>query len=288
MNTRTTMQPSSSRLLAFALTLVPSASGAVVAPSARTQEALPAAREIVDRYAQVTHLAESLAKTSSLHAKGAFAMEAMGLKGEAEIWSAKPDRRSVSMEMGAFGKMVTGFDGQTAWMTHPMMGARILKGPELLQAKLEAAYDSSLKPGRDYESMQTLGREAFEGKDCYKVEVVARPLEGMDPEKSRAVRTSLEFYEVASGLLIGNMGRQEGEMGGGPFTTVFSDYRDFGGPLMAAKTRVRQAGQEITLTIESVEFDKATDADFAMPMEVQKLVSAGAPKAPAPDPPKGE
>ena len=244
---------------------------------------MPSAREIVDRYAEVTHLADALAKTQSLHVKGSFAMEAMGLKGAAEIWSAKPDRRSVAMEMGAFGKMVTGFDGKTAWMTHPMMGTRILKGPELLQAKLEAAYDSALKPEKDYESMQTLGRESFEGKDCYKVEVVARALEGMDPVQTRPVRTSIEFYEVATGLLIGNNGRQEGEMGGGPFKTIFSDYREFGGQLMAAKTRVRQAGQEILLTIESVEFDTASEAVFALPIEVQKMLDAAAPKPSVPD-----
>jgi hypothetical protein len=281
------MKTCSSRLLAFALTLAPLAS---VAPAAlaRTQEALPSAREIIDRYAQVTHLAESLAKTSSMHVQGEFAMKAMGLKGEAEIWTGKPDRRFVSMEMGAFGRMVTGFDGHTAWMTHPMMGARILKGTELLPAKLEAAYDAALKPERDYESIQTLGRETFEGKDCYKVEVVARPLAGMDPEKTKAVRTSLEFYEVASGLLIGNSGRQEGEMGGGPFTSVFSDYRDFGGQLMAARTVVRQAGQEIELTFDSVEYDTATEAVFALPVEIQKMVGAEGAKPPVAEPRKGE
>jgi len=275
-----------SRLLALAFTLVPLASGATVASPARAQDGLPSAREIVDRFAEVTHLCESLAKTSSLHAKGSFAMEAMGLEGAAEIWSAKPDRRFVSIEMGAFGAMVTGYDGRTAWVTHPMMGTRVLKGPELLQVKLEAAYDSALKPGHVYESLQTLGRETFEGKDCYKIEAVARPLEGMDAESTRAVRTTIEYYEVASGLLISSTGRQEGEMGGGPYTSLYSDYRDFGGQLMAAKTRVRQAGQEFTLTIESVEFDMASDARFALPVEVQKLVEAAGARPPAPPAPK--
>jgi hypothetical protein len=257
----------------------PVAAPAEASAAAPVQPSQPTGREVVERYAALAHLGESLAKTSSLHAKGKFALEAMGLEGVAEVWSAKPDRRLVTMEMGAFGTMVTGYDGRTAWMTHPMMGARLLADTELLQIKLEAAYDSALKPERDYESLQNLGRESFEGKDCWKVEAVAKPLEGMDPEKTRAARTTIEYYEVESGLLLGNSGRQEGEMGGGPYTTVFSDYRDFGGHVMAAKTRVRQAGQEITLTIESVEYDTATDATFAPPVEVQKLIEARGAKA---------
>ncbi len=252
------------------------------------ENALPAAREIVDRYAEVTHLGEVLVRTSSMHMQGSFAMEAMGLVGAVDVWSAKPDRRFLSMEMGAFGTMVTGYDGKIAWMTHPMMGARILKGTELLQAKLEAAYDTALKASPDYESLQTLGRESFEGKDCYKVEVIAKPLEGMDPEKTRAVRTSIEYYEVASGLLLGNSGRQEGELGGGPFTTNFTDSKDFGGQLLATKTRVRTTGQEIVLTVESVTYDTATETTFALPLEIQKMAAAGNPKPPAADPPKQE
>lgn len=275
-------QLSRARLLVLAFALVPSSSSALAAPRvARAQEALPSAREIVDRFAAVTHLEESLEKTSSMHVKGSFAMEAMGLKGAAEIWSAKPNRRYVSMEMGPFGTVVTGFDGQTAWMTHPMMGARILAGTEFLQAKLEASYDEKLKT-KGYDSLTTLGREAFEGKECYKVEVVARPLEGMDVESTRAVRTSLEYYEIASGLLIGSSGRQEGELGGGPFTQVFSDYRDFSGALMPVKTMVRQSGQEIVLTLERVEFDTATEATFGLPVEIQKLVEAGTAKPATP------
>ncbi len=276
---------SPARLPALAFALAPlSFLAPATLPIAHAQEGLPSAREIVDRFAAVTHLGEFLDKTSSMHVKGSFAMEAMGLKGAAEIWSAKPDRRFVSMEMGPFGTVVTGYDGQTAWMTHPMIGARILAGTELLQAKLEAGYDERLKTGAGYESMTTLGREPFEGKECFKVEILARPLEGMEAESTRAVRTSLEYYELASGLLIGTSGRQEGELGSGPFTQVFSDYKDFGGCLMATRTLVRQAGQEIVLTLESVDFDTATAATFALPIEIQKLVEASAAKPADPKP----
>jgi hypothetical protein len=282
------MKKLSSSLPALAFLLFSLAPTLTAAPQAQVvQTELPAARAILDRFAEAAHLKESLARTRSMHGRGKFSMEAMGLEGALELWSAKPDRRIVSMEMGPFGKVVTGYDGQTAWMTHPMTGARILEGVELMQLKLEAAYDAGLKTADLYESMRTIGREPFEGHDCYKVELVAKPLEGMDVEKTRAVRTSIEYYEVESGLLLGASGRQEGEMGGGPYTQVYSDYEDFGGQLMATRTRVRASGQEFMITIDSVEYDTATEATFALPVEIQKMVEAAAAKpVPPAKPPK--
>lgn len=277
------MKPSSrSTLLALAgLTLLaPLALTMAQAPEA-VQPQLPSAREIVDRFATVTHTRETLARTRSMHIKGSFEMESMGLKGAAVIWSAKPDLRHVSIDMGAFGLMVTGYDGKTAWMTHPMMGSRILTGTELLASRLEATYDAALKSSDQYESMRTVGREVFEGRDCYKLELVAKPLEGMDPASTLKVRTSHEFYEVETGYLAGTSGYQQGEMGEGPFTSVLLEYKDFGGQLVATRNQLRQAGVEILMSVESIEFDTATETTFALPVEIRKLLEAPA-ATPAP------
>ncbi len=246
---------------------------------------LPSAREVIDRFAEVTKRKALIEKTKSKHEKGKFLMPAFGLEGAMESWSTKPDRHLTVVEMAAMGKVTTGYDGQVAWSMHPMMGPRILKGAELLQNKLEASYDADLKTSPLIESIQTVGREIFEGKDCYKVQVVAKPLEGMDSEKTREVRTSFEFYEVGSGLLAGLKGKQEGEMGGGPYTAVVSDYKDFGGYLLATKTVMKAGGQEFTVTVDSVDFDTATDEIFALPKEVQaKLESEAKKPAPQPEP----
>lgn len=264
--------------LASLLASAPLAAAAAPRPLMLQGEALPAAREVIDRYVTATNLKTGIEKTSSLHIQGTFSMPAMGLTGATDIWSAKPNLRVASIEMGAFGKMLTGYDGKTAWMTHPMMGARILSDTEFLQAKLEAAYDSGLKAAENYESLKTVGRQTFEGKDCYKVEVVAKALAGMDAAKTLPARTSHEYYEVSSGLMLGSEGRTEGEMGGGPFTVLFSDYKDFGGQLLPTKTRHRQSGQEVMLEVGTVEFDTASEATFAPPLEIQKLVEAAAAK----------
>lgn len=245
-------------------------------PAAQGATELPAARAIIDRFIEVTHSKEVLEKTRSLHVVGTFSMSAMGLEGAAEIWSARPNLRVVSIEMGAFGKTVTGYDGKNAWMVQPMIGARLLSGTELLQASLEADYDAALKRGDKYLSMETVGQEAFEGKPCYKVKLVAKPMEGMDAEASLPARTSFEYYEVTTGLLAGTSGFVDSEMGSGPFTTVSSDYKEFGGQLLATRTQVRQSGVEIQLLFASVEYDTATPETFVPPIEIRKLLEGEA------------
>jgi hypothetical protein len=260
----------------------------LAAPSAFAQDAsaaMPSAREVIDRHAKACNLTEVLAQKHSMHVLGKFSMAAMGIEGTAEIWSAKPAMRKTSMVMGNFGQMVTGYDGKVAWMTHPMVGARIAKGTELLQSRLEADWNAALKTGGQYESLRTVGRESFEGKECWKVEVVAKPLEGMDPQATLEARTSFEYYEIEGGLLIGTKGKQESDLGSGPFTQIFSDYKDFGGMRMATKTTVRQSGQEIVLQLDSVEFDTLDEAFFKLPADVQTMLDAAS-KAPEPATPR--
>src|SRR5262245_32346029 len=144
-------------LLAVSCVLSTAVQSRFAAQQAAAVETLPSAREVLDRFADVTKLKDALEKTSSLHMKGKFGMEAMGIEGAAEEWSAKPNRRLVSVQMGAFGTMLSGYDGHVAWMTHPMVGARILKGTELLQQMVESGYDAALKPDSLFESMRTVG-----------------------------------------------------------------------------------------------------------------------------------
>lgn len=261
------------------LLTVPVALGASRSASQEAKGELPSARALIDRFAEVTHAKEVVEKTRSMHVLGKFSMAGMGLEGPAEIWSARPNLRTVSIQMGAFGQTVTGYDGKHAWMVQPMMGARLLSGTELLQASLEADYDAALKRGDKFLSMETVAKETFEGKECFKVKLVAKPSPGMDAAGSLQARTSFEYYEVASGLLAGTSGYIDSEMGSGPFTTVSSDYKDFGGQLLATRTRVRQSGIEIELSFTSVEYDTATAETFAPPAEVRALLEDEEPAA---------
>ena len=270
--------------LALALSGVSYAHRAQEAAQAPATETLPSAREILDRYAKATNLTAVVEKTKSSHMKGKMSIPAAGIEGPMEVWSAKPDRQLAVINLGpAIGEIKTGYDGKVGWMIQPMMGAKILKGSELLRMKIDSAYDSGLKNSELYESIETVGTESFTGKDCYKVKVVIKPIEGMDAEKTKETRTSYEFYETATGLLVGKKGIEASDIGDTPYTAQLSDYKTFGEQLVPTKTVQKFSGQEMVFTVDSVEFDTVTDGVFELPAEIKTL--AGEAAQPAPEKP---
>ncbi len=247
--------------------------------AARAPQTLPSAREIIDRFNEVTHTKAMIETTKSVHVRGRMSIPAFEIEGPLEIWSAKPNLQLMQVDFGKqIGLNRSGHDGSVAWSIHPMSGGpKLREGVDLLQAKLEAAYDSSLKSPDLYESIKTVGRGTFEGKDCYQVEVVLKPLAGMDPVKTRSVRTRVEHYEVESGLLRGASGVQATDQGSAPYTQTASDYKKFGVQLVPTKSRIKVNGQEFAITIESVEFDTVDRKVFALPPEIRKLTAAKSP-----------
>jgi hypothetical protein len=257
-----------------------SGSAAQESPVSAAQGTLPQAREVIERHLQATNARAVLEKTSSRHVRGTLTIPGFGIKGSYEVWAAKPDRSLTRIELGAFGDDETGYDGQTGWAIRSLMGgATLLEGEELLQALAAARYDGELKSEELYESVQTVTRETFEGKDCYKVEVVLKALAGVDAEKSKAVRTSHEFYEVESGLLLGVRGTAASPVGPVAITSVSTEYKPFGQALMATKNSVEQMGQRFEIRIDSVEFDTVEPGVFALPQEIQTLLEAREAKA---------
>jgi len=259
------------------LPLVLLASLAVLAPSAQepaaAAQALPEARALVQRFLTVTKY-EVVAKSQSRHEKGTLELP-VG-KGQLESWSVRPLSTRQVTKLGDFGTFESGILAGTAWMTLPGGGATLLEGVELLQVRLDGAYDAATKPETLFQSLTTVGREAFEGVECFKVEVVARPLEGMDVEATKKARTFHEFYEVESGLLRGSKGLLEGEISKGPYVRIFKDYKELAGTLVPTRTVLRQDSLEVVTKLESIDFDTATAADLAAPKAIQRLLAAEA------------
>jgi uncharacterized protein DUF620 len=268
---------------ALALLLAAGVSAAPAhAPRQETVTAVvPEAREVIERYLVVTKWKDKLASASSRHDRGMVKFS--GIQGTAETWAKKPDRQLFQLDLQGFGKMLSGYDGKTAWMSGQMTGSRLLAGTDLLQTRLEAGWDSMRKPAELYESLRTSGTKTFQGKECYELELVAKPLDGMDAEATRASRTSLEYYEIASGLLLGSTGRQDGELASGPFERNFLAYKELGGVLVPTVTKLKQGAVEMELTTDSVEFDTVTDEQVQPPLEIRTLAQA---EAAPPTPPK--
>lgn len=233
---------------------------------------LPPARKVLDRFLEVTRAKEFVEKTTSMHVTGKFELSGGQMEGPIQIWFKKPNLQRSAIELPMIGKMVQGCDGKVSWMTNAMTGARLSSGVELLQARLEADYAARLKPDSIFESIETVGRKTFDGRDCYEVEEVLRAPEGMDAQETLEGRTVHAFYEVESGLLAGTELYTESDMFAGKVRTFYKEYGTYAGYPIAKRSVIETGPQVVTITVESVELDTVDDAVFSVPADVQALL----------------
>jgi hypothetical protein len=231
------------------------------AARARGQDALPAARAIVDRYVEVTGGRDLHAKHTSRRALGKVSMPAQGVEGDVEILAARPDLLRLRMTLPGVGEILSGYDGKVGWSVNPLTGPMLLEGKALEQTKADADFDSSLHSDTKFKLLETIERTTFEGRPAYKV---------------RAVRQSgdedFEFFDVENGLMIGAMVTRETPMGPVKATHVTTDYKDFGGLKVATKITQRLMGTEQVITISAVEFNTVDHNAFAPPPQIQALI----------------
>lgn len=205
--------------------------------------------------------AEILARRKSKYSKGTFEMIAQGLKGTMDLYSARPSRQLVRIDLPGVGLVETAFDGVVGWSIDPSLGPRLMKDTELDRAKLLAEFDSELHRAEQYETLETLERTTFEGKDCYKVRV-----------KSKSGLEWTEFYDTRTGLFAGMIGDQSSPMGSVTVTSVVDEYKAFEGILLpVVRVQRMTGGFEIRMTIVAVEFDKVDDKVFEMPAAIKTL-----------------
>ena len=251
-------------------------------PAAAAEE-LPTARAVIDRFSEVTGGKALVENTTSMHLKGTLSLEAMGMKGEFERLSAKPDKMLIKSSLGGMGSTLIGYDGKVAWMDNAMLGGpQILEGSELMGTLMQASYDSGLMTDREYEKLEVQAREPFEGQDCYKVLAVYRA--PADPEEAKAtekVRTSLSWFDVASGLQIGSQSTQAQAGSEISVTSVNADYKKFGDYTFPSSMTQEVSGMKVVVTLTSVEYDKVDPKAFDLPAGVQALLTDGA-KQPVP------
>ena len=234
------------------------------APAAVAQSSadLPAARTIIDKYVAAIGGREALTKRSSSTMKGTFAMPAAGLKGDVVGMAAKPNKLTMSITFPGIGEIRSGFDGTTGWAIEPTSGPRVLDGSELTQARLQADFLATLHDPKNYTSMETVELADFEGGKAYKVRLVRTDAD-----------TSYEYFDAETGLLVGVTATRDTQMGPMTATTVMSDYKDFGGLRMPSTITTRTMGQEIVMTVTSVEWDTVDPAVFELPAEIKVLVT---------------
>ena len=166
------------------------------------------------------------------------------------------------MNIPGMGQMNTGFDGTTGWSINPMQGPRLLEGKELEQIREDAGPAATLRGPDRVRSAETVELTTMGGKSCYKVRIVT--LTG---------RESFDCYSPETGLLVGMTQRQDSPMGTVEVTTLFEDWKEFGGLKTATRLRQQMMGQEQILTIDRLEFDRPEDVKAVeVPEQIKPLV----------------
>ena len=243
-------------------TTTASTTSTATAQTATTSSSLPAARTIIDRYIQAIGGRDAVLRHTSIRSVGSFEMPAAGVKGNLTVVQVAPNKMGMTIDLPGMGQMVTAYDGTVGWSINPMQGPRVLEGKELAQIREDAGPAAMLRPADRVRSVETVERTTMNGQSCYKVKVTT--LSG---------RETFDCYSTETGLLVGMTGTQDSPMGQVQVTTLFDDWKEFGGLKAATKVRLQMLGQEQVLTIDRVEFDRQDDLKaLEMPEQVKPLV----------------
>ncbi len=222
---------------------------------------LPAARDVIRRFVTAIGGGDAVRKYKSRRAIGRFEVPSQGLAGDLEVLAMPPDRQVVRISLAGLGDIRNGFDGKVAWLINPMTGPMLLEGQARDHARMDADFYSELHDESRFKTMETVARTEFEGTPAYKLRLVRAS--GED---------DIEFFSVDTGLLIGSIISRQSPMGPMEATSSYSDYKDFGGVLAAARMRQKVMGVEQVIVITRVEYDTLDEGVFALPPQIKALV----------------
>lgn len=225
-------------------------------------DALPDAREILNRHVKAIGGRDVVLAHKSLHGQGTLTVAASGMSGVLDIYgAANPDRALIKVTISGLGEILEGFDGKNAWSISPMTGPMLKQGKELEQTRLDADFFSELRDPKQYPTVKTVEKTDFDGRPCYKVSLTRT--DGSE---------DFDFYDVATGLRAGSVNTRETSMGPVTTTSVEGDYKTFGRMLQATSLRSTVMGVEQKITLTTVEFDNVDPSVFEPPVPIKALI----------------
>jgi hypothetical protein len=223
----------------------------------------PAPEAILDRFVEVTGGVAAYQKRKTVIVHGTVEFAAMGLKGTMEEYFEQPGKFYMAMDLKGVGKIESGLNDGVAWENSALQGARIKTGEEKAAAVREAAMNIFDHWREVYSKTESAGEEVVDGEPCYKL--VLTPEEGK-PETM--------YFEKSSGLLRKTTVVASSPLGDFPADAISAEYRRFDDILAPAKVTEKVAGQEFTVTIQSMQANQEIPAEkFALPDEVKALLA---------------
>jgi zinc protease len=226
-------------------------------------DALPKPETIMDRYVEVTGGRAAYEKRTNEVATGSAEIGGQGLKGTLSRYAAAPDKSYTALEFEGVGKFESGSADGVAWEKSNLLGPRVKTGVEKAQALREAVFNHELNWKKLYDKAETAGVETIDGEECYKV--ILTPPDGK-PETT--------YYQKKSGLIVKLGMVSVNQMGEVPVEELVYDYKPFDGVLMPTRVVQRAAGQEITMTIQTVKVNQNIPASqFDPPADIKALLA---------------
>jgi hypothetical protein len=232
---------------------------AAQAGAAAAQQALPPAAQLVEKYVQAIGGHDAVARLQARHVTADVSMPAMGMNMTMEMYSARPNKSVMRMEMSGMS-MGEGYDGTTAWATDPMNGPRLLDGAELAQRLDMSSFDNGMDYARAFPKMETIGEKTVAGKPCWNVRLTGE-------------RGTVEeaCFDKESGLLVATHGTRTSRMGEVTVDATYSEYKEFDGVRIPTVTNLSQGGQSLVITVKALSHAAVPDSTFAPPAEVKAL-----------------
>lgn len=229
-------------------------------PRAQTAP-LPKAEDVIAKHIAAIGGAAAWKQVSSLSMQGTFEIPSQNLSGNLEIKSARPGSVLLRVALDGLGTIETGFNGTHGWSLNPVSGPALMTGRELQDTKDDAWFDSTLYEAGHIKSMTVVGRETFEGRDAYKLQLVLA-----------SGREQTEYFDVQDGWQIGSESRRETPMGVVPSVSVLRDYKAFGQIKQPTIIVQRALGLEQVLRLNVVVLNTVPATAFEPPAEIKALI----------------
>lgn len=232
---------------------------AAVAALPLAAQTTPTAQQIYEKYVAAIGGRAAWDRKVTMQQKQSITLGTMG-NASGEMLSARSGR-AIQKIVTPFGEITQGYDGTTAWMINPMQGPQIIEGKAADALRQAADWRMLTYAPGALTSATVVGAADFEGRKTWQV----RTVPAVGPEL-------MDYFDQETGLRLGATSKIPSEMGELDVKVLFRDYTAFG-DIKLPKTVVQQnpVAGEITITVDSVEFDKVPESAFALPDAIKAL-----------------
>lgn len=217
---------------------------------------LPPATALFERHAALIG-ADALRTRTAMRVTGEFETLSDGItRCPMTIERAAPDRWHLEYSLGKYGKVERGYDGDVAWVVDPFYGNEVLSGDRLREVQELIAFHHEADWRDAYPEMKTVGRTRFADRECIEVSAVT----------ARGTQRRV-YFDARTGHKVGHVADSEA-------LTVYSDWRDFDGVLLPARTTrlITDTGVEETTLVTEVSWGPVDDHAFDRPDVIRKLL----------------